>query len=421
MYGGDNMKSPKQLLFFQSILKELFISSYILEEPAKSISPEIDLHLREELFGSNNYTNHLKNTFAQVKEHTVYRFFDEYNCHYIFLKLSENESSYFFVGPYLTEIPSRADIEGMALFSKNEDAVNFLLKYYSSLPILENENLLLSMISALAKELWNNREDISMEYIDYAIPDGREPVENSPIGRTLSDTRLALATIEKNYANEKLLMEAVSSGKLHRLTAVAASVYNNGAEERLSDSLRDRKNYLIILKTLLRKAAEYGGVHPLHIHRVSSDFAKEIERLHTIKQSLALQETMIRSYCMLVKKYSLKKYSLYVSRAITLIQYDLTADLSLAAIAARLNVNASYLSDLFHREYGMTLTEYVVKERIDNAVHLLKNTKKTVQEVAAECGILDASYFTKLFKKHIGMTPNKYRETSLNQSSAIKL
>ncbi len=412
MYRGDNMKSYKQLLFFQSILKELFISSYILEEPEKSISPEIDLHLREELFGSNNYKYYLKNTFAQVKDHTVYRFFDEYNCHYIFLKLSENENSYFFAGPYLTEIPGRADIEGMALFSQNDDAVNFLLKYYSSLPILENENLLLSMMNALAKELWENSEDISMEYIDYAIPDGREPVESSPIGKTLSDTRLALAAIEKNYENENLLMNAVSSGKLHTLTALASSVYNNGAEERLPDSLRDRKNYLIILKTLLRKAAEYGGVHPLHIHKLSSEFAGEIENLHTLKQSFALQETMIRSYCLLVKKFSLKNHSLYVSRAITLIQYDLTANLSLGAIADKLNVNASYLSDIFHRECGMTLTEYVGKERMDNAVHLLKSTKKTVQEVAAECGILDASYFTKLFKKHIGMTPNKYRETS---------
>ncbi len=71
-----------------------------------------------------------------------------------------------------------------------------------------------------------------------------------------------LSTLERNYENENLLMDTVSRGKLHQVTAVASTVFNNGAQQRLSDSLRDRKNNLVILKTLLRKAAEYGGVHP---------------------------------------------------------------------------------------------------------------------------------------------------------------
>lgn len=410
------MDEYKQLSFFASILRELFISSTLLENPESYITPEVDLHLREELFECDNYALYLKNTFAEVKDKTVYRFFDEYDCHYVFLKTSENENTYFFAGPYLTDIPSRDRIESLTRLTDEVQTVDFLMRYYSSLPIIEDENYLLSMMTALAKELWGAESGISMEYIDYAIPDDTTPIEHSSVGRTLTETKLDLRTLEQNYENEKILMEAVSSGKLHRLNAVASSVYTNGAEERLPDSLRDRKNYLIILKTLLRKAAEYGGVHPLHIHRISSDFANDIENLHTVRESLILQENMIRSYCLLVKKYSLKKYSLFVSRAITLVQYDLTADLSLGAIASKLNVNASYLSDLFHRECGMTLTEYVAKERVDHAVHLLNNTKKTVQEVAAECGILDASYFTKLFKKRIGVTPNQYREEFQNKN-----
>ncbi len=404
------MDGYKQLSFFANILRELYISSTILEDPDHYITPEVDLHLREELFECENYASYLKNTFAEVKDKTIYRFFDEYDCHYVFLKIQERVNAYFFAGPYLTEIPSRERIEKIIRFKQNTETVDFLTRYYSSLPLVEDENYLISMMTALGKELWDTDQDITMEYIDYAILDYASPIEHSSVGRTLTETKFDLRALEDNYENEKLLMEAVSSGKLHRLNAVASSVYTNGAEERLSDSLRDRKNYLIILKTLLRKAAENGGVHPLHIHRITSDFAREIESLRTIKESFSLQENMIRSYCLLVKKYSLKNYSLFVSRAITLVQYDLTADLGLGAIASNLNVNASYLSDLFHREYGITLTEYVAKERIDHAIHLLKNTKKTVQEIAEKCGIFDASYFTKLFKKYIGITPNQYRE-----------
>ena len=221
---------------------------------------------------------------------------------------------------------------------------------------------------------------------------------------------LSLQSLEQNYANENLLMDAVSKGKLHLVTAVAPSVYSNGVEQRLSDSLRDRKNNLVILKTLLRKAAEYGGVHPLHVHRLSSSFAEQIENTRTIKQSWQLQEKMIRSFCNLVKQQSLSQYSWYVAQTITMVQFDLTADLSLKAIAAQLNVNPSYLSNLFHKEYGCTLTEFVNRQRIEKAALLLRKNNVLVQDVAAECGIQDANYFIKLFKKYTGMTPNRYRE-----------
>ena len=196
---------------------------------------------------------------------------------------------------------------------------------------------------------------------------------------------------------------------------MAASLFNNGAQPRLADSLRDRKNNLVILKTLLRKAADYGGVHPFHIHRLSSHFAGQIENTRTIKESLVLQEEMIRRFCLLVKQHSLSQYSYYVGQTITLVQFDLTADLRLKTIAEKLNVNASYLSSLFHREYGCTMTEFINKQRIDRSVALLRLTTKPVQEIAVECGIQDVNYFIKLFKKQTGFTPSRYREQLGNQ------
>ena len=214
---------------------------------------------------------------------------------------------------------------------------------------------------------------------------------------------------EANYEKEKQLMKAVSQGNLHLVTAVASSVYNNGTEQRLPDSLRDRKNYLIILKTLLRKAAEHGNVHPLHIHQLTSKYAKRIEETRSLKESLQLQENMIRDYCILVNKHSLSQYSYYVGKAITIINYDLTADLSLHSISSQLNVNSSYLSNLFHKECNCTLTEYVNRKRITHAVSMLKNTDKLIQDIASDCGFQDTTYFIRLFKKQFGCTPLQYR------------
>ncbi|MBR4991261.1 MAG: helix-turn-helix domain-containing protein [Oscillospiraceae bacterium] len=412
------MEYDAQVSFLQQLLKGMHISSCIVDDPAYNIPPEIDLGLRAELFCLKNYAPFLQNSMAQATDRTVYRFFDEYDCSYIFLRLPNLTERYFFIGPYLLSLPARERIDRKALSLKlSAEQIQWLHSYYSSLPLVEDENMLLTMANTLAAHLWGTPEQYSMEYVDYAIPDRYDPIPYSPIQHHGNDHHLDLGTLEQNYANENQLIDAVSKGKLHLVTAVAASVFNNGTQPRMTDSLRDRKNNLIILKTLLRKAAEYGGVHPLHIHRLSTYFAAQIENVRTIKQSFFLQEEMIRSYCQLVKQHSLKQYSYYVGQTITLVQYDLTADLRLNTIAKKLNVSSSYLSSLFHKEYGCTLTEYINQQRINYGLTLLCSTARPVQEISAECGFQDVNYFIKLFKKYTGFTPNRYRQQFGNPHS----
>ena len=408
------MEFKPQLSFLQSLLKDLNISTCIIENPGNRIPPEIDLNLRAELFGLSNYATFLQNSMSQAKENTVYRFYDEYDCNYIFLRLPEPDS-YFYIGPYLLTLPAEQQIAqkagSLALTQEQTDRMRL---YYASLPLIEDENLLLTMANAFARHLWGSPEQYVIEYVDYAIPDRYAPIPYSASPVQSSEHTLNLSALEHNYANENLLMEAVSKGKLNMVTSVASTVFNNGTN-LLNDSLRDRKNNLIILKTLLRKAAEYGGVHPMHLHRLSSHYAGLIVNTRTIKQSLSLQEDMIRDFCQLVKQHSLSKYSHYVGQAITMIQYDLTADLRLKTIAEKLNVNSSYLSTLFHKELGCTLTDYINGQRIERSLHLLRLTSKPIQEIATECGIHDVNYFIKLFKKQTGFTPTRYRENTGNQ------
>ena len=404
------MDYQAQLTFLRQLLKDMNISSCVANRPSSHISPEIDLGLRSDLFGLDNYAPFLQNSMGQAQDNTLYRFCDEYQCSYIFLRLPEDDC-YFFIGPYLLTSPSAAWLaqKGDSL-GLNNDQLQRMKLYYTRLPLIEDENFLISMANTLAKHLWGSPERYVLEYVDYAIHDRYEPIPLSTTSEFPKEHPQNLTILEANYASENQLIDAVSKGKLNLVTAVASTIFNNGAEPRLPDSLRDRKNNLIILKTLLRKAAEYGDVHPLHIHRLSTHFAAQIEQIHSVKESFALQEEMIRSYCQLVKRHSLRNYSYYVGKAITLIQYDLTADLRLATIASQINVNSSYLSSLFHKECGCTLTEYITKQRMDHALLLLQVSGKTIQEIAHECGIQDVNYFIKLFKKYTGFTPNHYRE-----------
>ena len=409
------MEHEVRLDFLRQLLKNMNVSSCVVTCPGQHIPPQIDLNLRANLFGLQNYSEFLQNSMSQAKDNTLYRFYDEYDCNYIFLRLPEGDA-YFFIGPYLLNLPSEQRIsQRTAALGLSPEQSEHMRMYYTALPLIEDENLLLTMANTFAASLWGSPEQYAMEYVDYAIPDRYEPIPHAFIPGQADSGTFDLATLEHNYECENLLMEAVSRGQLHQVTAMASTVFNNGTQQRLNDSLRDRKNNLVILKTLLRKAAEYGGVHPMHLHRLSSHYAALIENVRTIRQSITLQEGMIRDYCQLVKRHSLSRYSPYVGKTITLVQYDLTADLGLKAIAEKLNVNSSYLSALFRREYGCTLTEYVNRERIERGIYLLQRTGKPVQEVAAECGFQDVNYFIKLFKKQTGFTPSRYREQAGKQ------
>ena len=222
------------------------------------------------------------------------------------------------------------------------------------------------------------------------------------------DVLPGIRSVEARYEAENRLMLAVSQGRSQQAHKMLEAFSGTAVEPRAGDPLRDIRNYAIIMNTLLRKAVEGGGVHPLYIDRVSSDFARRIETAGG-EEMISLWREMIDSYCLLVKKHATSKYSPLVQKVIARVDFNLAEDLSLRANAEALNVSASYLSTLFRRETGTTITEYVNRKRIEYASFLLITTPLPVSVVGQRCGVQDDNYFTKIFKKHTGKTPKQYR------------
>lgn len=132
--------------------------------------------------------------------------------------------------------------------------------------------------------------------------------------------------------------------------------------------------------------------------------------MHEHGELPTFKRSLISGYCELIRRFAMNAYSQHVQRTIALILSDLSADLSLAAIAEKLNLARSYLSSLFCKEVGMNLSDYVLDKRISHARHLLATTPLSIQDIAWQVGIDDANYFSRLFKRETGYTPRKYRE-----------
>lgn len=85
-------------------------------------------------------------------------------------------------------------------------------------------------------------------------------------------------------------------------------------------------------------------------------------------------------------------------------------DLSLVRLAEVSRLNPSYLSRLFKQVTGVNLNVYIQEARLNKAMELLRESDLKVYEIARLAGYEYAPYFTKIFKKHAGMSPQEYRD-----------
>lgn len=88
---------------------------------------------------------------------------------------------------------------------------------------------------------------------------------------------------------------------------------------------------------------------------------------------------------------------------------NLSEDLSLATLAAHVHLAPQYVCTLFKKETGMTITQFILKSRIDYAKMLISATNASILEIAEGCGFVDYCYFSHTFKKITGVSARQYR------------
>ena len=403
------MKYQAELTFFRNVLENMSINTYTISH--EKHFPEFDKGLRQLLHVIESYDHFFLYLDKNLKPNLIYRIEDDFLCNYIcFLLPDTEEPVVLIIGPYLQTEPTTEIILKMAAEQKlPPSCYPQLEKYYSMIPFITDETILFSITNTFGSVIWGGMDNFHIRHIHSSLSDHLEPVAKRPDFKEPTEPLLSMHMMEKRYEYENQLIQSVSLGLTQKAEMIFTTSNPYTIEQRLSDPVRNIKNYTIILNTLLRKGAEMGSVHPLHIDSLSHYFALKIELVTSVNAAVQLQKTMIRKYCLLVNNHSMKNYSLLVRKVLAQIDSDLTLDLSLKTQARLLNVNASYLSTLFKKETGSTLTDYVSRKRIEHAIFLLNSTSMQIQIIAQYCGIPDVNYFTKTFKKLIGCTPKEYR------------
>ncbi len=132
-------------------------------------------------------------------------------------------------------------------------------------------------------------------------------------------------------------------------------------------------------------------------------------------------DTIIKSYLTILLSYVFRKmasqsieykrkYRHIPSEILEYIARHCNEKITLDVLAERCFYNPSYFSRLFKEIYGMTVSEYIQKMRIEKSCYMLKYSLRTVDEIATMVGYEDKTNFYRFFKKQCGVTPAAYRK-----------
>ena len=406
------MNYQAELTFLMNILENMHIPSAILEEPFENAHIH-DFGIRKLLYPELDYVKYIKTFCSSCSSHVLYKAQDEYLFQYMILKLPKETISCLLIGPYtLTPWNENILLNIAQDFHIPPEVYPLFRECYTHVPLVTDHSFLFTILNTFAAKIWGSLDSFVMEELT-----NFKPFEEESQTELTYDSHSLFSSMnytEQKFQAESKLMQIVSHGQLHKIEMYSHLIDLQNTEIRLGDRVRNAKNYAIIMNTLLRKAAENGSVHPIHIDRVSSEFAKKIELQTSEANVNSLIREMARKYTILVKNHSLQGYSNLVRKVLVHIDLDLAADLTLSTQAKLLDVNPSYLSTVFKKETGQTLTEYVTAKRIEYAIFLLNSTNMQIQTIAQYCGIPDVCYFTKTFKKLVGKAPTEYKNHIMN-------
>jgi len=165
------------------------------------------------------------------------------------------------------------------------------------------------------------------------------------------------------------------------------------------------------LVVLLSRAALAGGADPELIFGMNYRFQDEIRRFHTVEEITYWLSRIMNRFTDCVFNLNDVKHIDVMYKATAFIRRHYAEKITLEDIASHVYLSPAYFSKLFREEMGCSVSGYLSRVRVDAAKRLLQGGGAKLVDIPALCGFEEQSYFSKVFKRYVGMTPGKFRES----------
>lgn len=218
-------------------------------------------------------------------------------------------------------------------------------------------------------------------------------------------------TFHLPYDREMLFFQSIKDGNEEEVKRLFKP-FNSAEMGSLSkDSLRNLKYHLIITIAFLTRYCIEGGLEMEAAYNLSDIYIRNVDECRTEEEIHHLHREVVDDYVR--RMQFIKKQSLF-SRPVTVcldyIYDNLHNKITLDTLAEHAHMSPAYLSRLFHKEVGVTISHYITQKRIEAAANMLKYSDYSYVDISNYLCFSSESHFIQTFRKHTGYTPKVYRE-----------
>lgn len=220
-----------------------------------------------------------------------------------------------------------------------------------------------------------------------------------------------------SYTNEKKLSELIREGSVQ---GVEMWLKNHKKRTIGNMSLNPFRNHLyatILCISMVTRAAVDGGMLEDDAYTLSDIYIRKADMSTRIEQLNSIYETMILDFAKRVKEYQETENNSYVVKAVKeYIIKNLHYDINMKDISEKVELSENYISTVFKKETGETISYFIQKNRIREAESLLKYSEYSIIEIANYLGFSSQSYFSRIFQKIVYISPGQYRKKHFNKT-----
>lgn len=215
---------------------------------------------------------------------------------------------------------------------------------------------------------------------------------------------------------ENTLISMVRHGRVRDLQRFfnESTEYNAPELQELNPDMELRRSYMLGANMIASRSAASAGADLALINEMSGFYINELLKAKRIYELGPIFQSFMLDYASEAAKISSFPYDHdwvchQVNRYVISHIYE---KLSTAVIADSIHLSASYVSKRFRDVSGQTVTDFISEKKIKEAAYLIDTRQYTLGEISSLLQFSSQSYFTKIFKKYSGMTPEDYRVRS---------
>ncbi|MBQ8781758.1 MAG: helix-turn-helix transcriptional regulator [Oscillospiraceae bacterium] len=229
------------------------------------------------------------------------------------------------------------------------------------------------------------------------------------------------------YDHEYKFYDNITTGNIEEVRKVLAdpndtAMYESPEYGKLSkDFLRNMRYHFVVSTALITRLCVEKGLERELAYTLSDLYIGKMDIAKTAQQIITLHNEMLMDFTQ--KMADLPKqqvYSIQIVKAIDYILKHRNIRLTVQDVADMLNINRSYLSSLFIKETGISVSDFIRREKIKAAANMLKFSEYSYGEIAEYFSFASQSHFIKCFRNQTGLTPKEYRKKYLRSQGLFE-